>query len=150
VLSRVTPDPLDPAEAIARVASPSAGAIQIFLGIVRNNSLGRDVSYLEYEAYPSMAERTMAEIAEEATKHFGLIDWAVLHRTGRLEIGEMSLLVAVSSPHRAASFEGGSWMVDEIKKRVPVWKKEVWTNGEAWVEGPESLGAQQARSAADR
>jgi len=143
MLIRVTAEILDSAEATAAVASPSAGAIQVFLGVVRNNNLGRSVSYLEYEAYPSMAERVMADIAEEAVARFELVDCAVLHRTGRLEIGETSLLVAVSSAHRAASFAGGQWLVDEIKKRVPVWKKEVWTDGEAWVEGPESLGLSQ-------
>ena len=69
---------------------------------------------------------------------------AVLHRTGRLEIGETSLLIAISSAHRASAFDGGRWLVDTIKKKVPVWKKEVWEDGEAWIEGPESLGMQQA------
>lgn len=145
MLIRVTGELLDPAEAVAAVESPSAGAIQVFFGVVRDNNLGRAVSYLEYDAYPSMAERVMRDIANEAIAEFGLMDCAVLHRTGRLEIGETSLLVAVSSAHRAASFRGGQWLVDEIKKRVPVWKKEVWTDGEAWVEGPESLGIAQVR-----
>ena len=112
--------------------------------MVRDNNLGRQVQYLEYDAYPSMAEKVMGELAEEAKARFGLEDCAVLHRTGRLEIGEASLLIAVSCGHRAASFEAGHWLVNEIKKKVPVWKKEVWENGEAWVEGPESLGMQQA------
>jgi molybdopterin synthase catalytic subunit len=102
------------------------------------------VSYLEYDAYPAMAEKVMRELAEEAKERFGLEDCAVLHRTGRLDIGETSLLVAVSCGHRAESFEAGHWLVNEIKKRVPVWKKEVWEDGEAWIEGPESLGMQQA------
>jgi molybdopterin synthase catalytic subunit len=74
---------------------------------------------------------------------------AILHRTGRLEIGETSLLIAISSGHRAESFEGGHWLVNEVKKKVPVWKKEVWDNGEAWIEGPESLGMQKAPSAVE-
>ena len=86
----------------------------------------------------------MREIAEEAKQRFSLIDCAVLHRVGRLEIGETSLLVAVSAGHRAEGFEGGHWLVNEVKKRVPVWKKEVWTDGEEWIEGPESLGLQGA------
>lgn len=142
MLVRVTPDILDAAEAIAAVASPRAGAINVFLGVVRDNNLGRSVDYLDYEAYPSMAEKVMREIAGEAVVRFGFEDVAVLHRTGRLEIGETSLLIAVSSGHRAASFDGGHWLVNEIKKRVPVWKKEVWADGESWVEGPESLGMQ--------
>ncbi len=144
MLIRVTPDELDTAEAIQAVGSPAAGAINVFLGVVRDNNLGRKVQYLEYDAYPSMAEKVMRQLAEEARERFALEDCAVLHRTGRLEIGEASLLIAVSCGHRAASFEAGHWLVNEIKKKVPVWKKEVWEDGEAWVEGPESLGLQQA------
>jgi len=144
MLIRVTADELDTAEAIGAVASPGAGAINVFLGVVRDNNLGKRVQYLEYDAYPSMAEKVMGELAEEAKGRFGLEDCAVLHRTGRLEIGEASLLIAVSCGHRAESFEAGHWLVNEIKKKVPVWKKEVWEDGEAWVEGPESLGVQQA------
>ncbi|OAI44523.1 hypothetical protein AYO38_00045 [bacterium SCGC AG-212-C10] len=144
MLIRVTEDVLSPAEAIAAVESPRAGAVDLFLGNVRDNNLGRGVSYLVYDAYPSMAEKVMREIAEEAKTRFAIESVAVLHRTGRLEIGETSLLVAVGSGHRRAAFEGCHWLVDEIKKRVPVWKKEVWDDGEEWIEGPESLGLQAA------
>lgn len=144
MLIRVTGDELRTEEAVAAVESPAAGAVNVFLGVVRDNNLGRRVDHLVYDAYPSMAEKVMREIAEEAKARFDLLDCAVLHRTGRLEIGETSLLIAVSSGHRAASFEGGHWLVNEIKKRVPVWKKEVWEDGEEWIEGPESLGARQA------
>ncbi len=144
MLIRVTDEVLRPEEAIAAVESPAAGAINLFLGVVRDNNLGRRVSHLVYDAYPAMAEKTMREIAEEAKARFELEECAVLHRTGRLAIGETSLLIAVSCGHRAASFEGGHWLVNEIKKRVPVWKKEVWEDGEEWIEGPESLGIAQA------
>jgi len=144
MLIRVTPDVLQTDEAIASVASAGAGAINVFLGVVRNNNLGRTVSYLEYDAYPAMAEKVMRELAEEARARFGLEAAAVVHRTGRLEIGEASLLVAVSCGHRAESFEATHWLVNEIKKKVPVWKKEVWEDGEEWIEGPESMGIQQA------
>jgi molybdopterin synthase catalytic subunit len=144
MLIRVTENALDPVEATAAVASPRAGAVNVFLGVVRDNNLGRSVDHLVYEAYESMAEKVMREIAEEAKARFSLEDCAVLHRTGRLAIGETSLLVAISSGHRAESFEAGHWMVNEIKKRVPVWKKEVWSDGESWIEGPESMGKQQA------
>ena len=150
MLVRVTDQVLNPAEAIAAVGSPAAGAIDVFLGVVRDNNLGRGVDHLVYDAYPEMAEKTMAAIGEEARQRFGLIDVAIFHRTGRLEIGEASLVIAVSCGHRAASFEGGHWLVDEVKKRVPVWKKEVWEDGEEWIEGPESLGMQQAGAAAPR
>ena len=144
MLIRVTAEVLDTNEAIAAVESPAAGAVNVFLGVVRNNNLGRTVQYLEYDAYPAMAEKVMRQLAEEAKERFGLEEVAVLHRTGRLEIGEASLLVTVSCGHRAESFEAGHWLVNEIKKKVPVWKKEVWEDGEAWVEGPESMGLQQA------
>jgi molybdopterin synthase catalytic subunit len=146
MLIRVTDQPLDTAEAVAAVASPAAGAINVFLGVVRDNNLGRSVSHLVYDAYPAMAEKVMRQIAQEAVERFGLIDCAVLHRTGPLQVGETSLLITVSCGHRAESFEGGHWLVNEIKKRVPVWKKEVWSDGEAWIEGPESLGMQQPAS----
>jgi molybdopterin synthase catalytic subunit len=144
MLVRVTSEVLDPGEAIAAVASPRAGAINVFLGVVRDNNLGRNVGHLEYEAYESMALKVMRELGEEAMARFGLENVAILHRTGRLEIGETSLLIAISSGHRAESFTGGHWLVDEVKKRVPVWKKEVWDDGEEWIEGPESLGMQKA------
>lgn len=144
MLIRVTDEVLDPGEASAAVASPAAGAINVFLGVVRDNNLGRKVDHLVYDAYPEMAERVMRQIAGEAVERFGFENCAILHRTGRLEIGETSLLIAVSCGHRAASFEGGHWLVNEVKKRVPIWKKEVWEDGEAWIEGPESMGLQQA------
>ena len=144
MLIRVTPERLDPQAAIEAVRRDEAGAVDVFLGVVRNTNKGRAVGYLVYDAYPSMAEKTMRELAGEAVERFDLADAAVLHRTGRLEIGETSLLVAVSAGHRAATFEAGHWLVDEIKRRVPVWKKEVWADGEEWIEGPESLGMERA------
>ncbi len=144
MLIRVTPERLDPQEAIEAVRRDEAGAIDLFLGVVRNTNKGRDVDYLVYDAYPSMAEKTMRELAAEALRRFTLSDSAVLHRTGRLAIGETSLLVAVSAGHRAATFEAGHWLVNEVKRRVPVWKKEVWADGEEWIEGPESLGLERA------
>lgn len=144
MLIRVTPERLDPQAAIEAVRRDEAGAVDVFLGVVRNTNKGRAVGHLVYDAYPSMAEKTMRELAEEAVERFDLADAAVLHRTGRLEIGETSLLVAVSAGHRAATFEAGHWLVDEIKRRVPVWKKEVWADGEEWIEGPESLGMERA------
>ena len=147
MLIRVTPERLDPEAAIEAVRRDEAGAVDLFLGVVRNENRGRAVDHLVYDAYPSMAERTMRELAEEAVRRFELGDAAVLHRTGRLEIGETSLLVAVSAGHREATFEAGRWLVHEIKRRVPVWKKEVWADGEEWIEGPESLGMERAPAA---
>ena len=150
MLIRVTADVLSADEAAKAVASPAAGAINVFLGVVRNTNLGRDVDHLAYDAYPEMAEKVMRQVAVEAQGRFNLEEVAILHRTGRLEIGETSMVVAVSCGHRADSFEAGHWLVNEIKKRVPIWKKEVWTDGEEWIEGPESLGAKQASEAAAR
>ncbi len=144
MLVRVTDLPLDVNEAISAVETPSAGAVNVFLGVVRDNNLGRRVGHLVYDAYPSMAERVMRELGEEAIEKFGILDYAILHRTGKLAIGEASLLVTISSGHRGESFDAGHWLVNSIKKRVPVWKKEVWEDGEEWIEGPESLGIQQA------
>ena len=144
MLVRVTDLPLDVNEAVAAVETPAAGAVNVFLGVVRDNNLGRRVGHLEYDAYPSMAERVMRELGDEAIEKFGILDYAILHRTGKLAIGETSLLVTISSGHRGESFEAGHWLVNSIKKRVPVWKKEVWEDGEEWIEGPESLGIQQA------
>lgn len=147
MLIRVTSEKLNSDAAVAAVADPAAGAVNVFHGIVRNENKGRSVDHLVYDAYPSMAEKVMRQIAEEAIKRFALRGCAVLHRTGRLEIGETSLLIAVSCGHRGESFEAGHWLVNEVKKRIPVWKKEVWSDGEEWIEGPESLGLQQAPEA---
>ena len=132
---RVTPEELNAETLTAAVASPEAGAVALFFGVVRNNNLGRQVQYLEYDAYPPLAERTMAEIAAEVQQHWDVTAVAIHHRTGRLEIGETSLLVAVSAPHRAEAFEACQYCVDRVKAIVPVWKKEVWENGESWIEG---------------
>ena len=144
MLIRVTPERLHAEEAIDAVRRDEAGAVDIFLGIVRNENNGRAVDHLVYDAYPSMAEKTMFALAEEAQNRFELAACAILHRTGRLEIGETSLVVAVSARHRAASFEAGHWLVNEVKRRVPIWKKEVWADGAEWIEGPESLGLERA------
>ena len=142
MLIQITETEIDVATATNAISNKAAGAINIFLGVVRNNNKGRDVSYLVYDAYPEMAEKEMQKIAKEAISKFDLEDCSIIHRVGRLEISETSLLIAVSSGHREAAFLGGKWLVDEIKRRIPVWKKEVWTDGEEGIEGPEALGLQ--------
>jgi molybdopterin synthase catalytic subunit len=131
----VTLEVLDPVGLSDRVARPEAGAVVLFSGIVRDNNLGRRVEHLEYDAYPSLAERTLADIAAESRTRWDLTEVAIHHRIGRLEIGEASLLVAVSAPHRAEAFEACRFCVDRVKQSVPVWKKEVWEGGESWIEG---------------
>lgn len=131
----ITREILNPQRLIDEVRRDESGAVAVFLGVVRNNSMGRRVLYLEYDAYPEMAEKVMRRIAQEAMARWPLTDVAIQHRIGRLEIGETSLLVAVSAPHRHETFEAGHWLVDRFKDVVPIWKKEVWEGGEEWVEG---------------
>lgn len=131
----VTEDPLDPKALVEFVRRDESGAVALFYGVVRNNSEGRKVLHLEYDAHPSMAVKKMREVAQEVRARWPITEIAVAHRIGRLEIGESSLLVAVSSPHRQEAFEACHYAVDRIKQIVPVWKKEVWEGGQAWVEG---------------
>jgi molybdopterin synthase catalytic subunit len=135
VLFEVTRESLDPARVVEHVESREAGAVVLFYGIVRDNNLGRRVLYLEYDAYPEMATKVMREISEDIVEAFGIKDVAIQHRIGRLEIGETSLLVAVSSDHRREGFEACHELVDRFKEIVPIWKKEVFEGGEEWIEG---------------
>ena len=131
----VTERPLDPEKLVSHVRKDEAGAVVLFYGVVRDNSMGRRVDHLEYDAYPEMAEKVMRDLAAEIMASFPVTDIAIQHRTGRLEIGEASLLVAVSSPHRKEGFAAAAALVDRFKEVVPVWKKEVWEGGEEWIEG---------------
>jgi len=135
VLIEITAEPLAPEPFLQHVRRDDSGAVALFLGVVRDNNLGRRVLYLEYDAYPEMAKSKLREVAEEAQGRWPITDVAIAHRTGRLEIGETSLLVAVSSPHRHDAFAACHHIVNRIKEIVPIWKKEVWEGGEAWIEG---------------
>ena len=131
---KITSDEIELGDVIRAVEAGDAGAIVHFLGVVRNNTEGREVSYLEYEAYPPMAEKKMAEIAQEIHEKWGLDRVAMIHRVGRLEIGEVSVAVAVASPHRKEAFEACHYAMNRLKQIVPIWKREVWTDGEEeWV-----------------
>jgi molybdopterin synthase catalytic subunit len=112
----------------------SNGAIVTFLGVVRNFSRGRTVLYLEYEAYREMAIRKMQQIAAEAREKWAIDDLAMVHRVGHLEVGEPSVAIAVGAPHRKAAFEACEYAIDRLKEIVPIWKKEVWEGGEAWID----------------
>ena len=132
---RVTTEPLDVQQINHLVKRPTDGAVVTFDGIVRNNFDGRQVRHLEYEAYASMAEKKMAEIAEEVRDKFAVGDVAMVHRVGRLEIGDSSILIAVAAPHRQPAFEACAYAMDRVKQEVPVWKKEFFADGEAhWVQ----------------
>ena len=132
---RITAEPLDAQALMEAVRCDAAGAVALFAGVVRNENLNRPVEYLEYDAYPPMAERKMAEIAEQVRARWPVTGIAMAHRTGRLEIGEASVIIAVSSPHRADAIEACHYAIDTLKATVPIWKKEVFEGGEEWLEG---------------
>jgi molybdopterin synthase catalytic subunit len=130
---RLTGEPLSLDAVVREVRRDEAGAIATFLGTVRNRSRERDVLYLEYEAYEGMAEETMAELARTLTGRHELSAIAIHHRVGRVEIGEPSVAIAVSSPHRAAALKACQEAIDTLKQTVPLWKKEVYEGGEEWI-----------------
>ena len=125
--------PIDERAVVTAVEWPGAGAVVTFAGVVRDNSKGKRVLYLEYEAYPEMAVKQMRVIADEMRARWGLERVAMAHRTGRLEIGEASVFIAVAAPHRGEAFEACRYAIDRLKQILPVWKKEVWEGGEYWV-----------------
>ncbi len=133
---QVTSEPLDGERLMKAVRRDESGAVVLFSGVARDNSEGRRVRALEYDAYPSMAEKKLREVADEVRARWPITGIGVLHRTGRLAIGETSLLVAVSAAHRREAFEACHYAVDRIKQIVPIWKKEIWEDGDgAWVGG---------------
>ena len=130
---QLTDQPIDPSSVVDEVADPKAGAVATFLGTTRVESRGRTVHYLDYEAYGGMAEKVMAELAEELKAKHDLCAVAITHRTGRVEIGEISVAIAVSAPHRAAALAACAEAIDTLKETVPLWKKEVYEGGEEWI-----------------
>jgi molybdopterin synthase catalytic subunit len=138
VLFELTTDPLDPRRLEAAVAHKGAGAICTFIGVVRDTSRGRSVTHLEYEAYGEMATAEMRKIAGEIAEKWPEARVAMAHRTGRLEIGEASVVVSVSCPHRAEAIDACRWGIDRLKESVPIWKKEHATDGTYWIEGDDS------------
>jgi molybdopterin synthase catalytic subunit len=130
---RLSEEPLSLDAVVAEVARDEAGAIATFIGTTRATSRGQNVKHLEYEAYAGMAEQVMAEIAEELHARYDLCAVAIHHRTGRVEIREPSVVIAVSAPHRRDALAACKDAIDELKERVPLWKKEVYFGGEEWV-----------------
>jgi molybdopterin synthase catalytic subunit len=126
--------PLDVAATIARVSGPGKGGIVTFLGAVREESRGRAIRHLEYESYPEMAEREMQKIADAAAERWPGVQVAIAHRAGHLEIGELAVVIAAAAPHRGDAFEACRFAIDTLKQTVPIWKKEVATDGEYWVD----------------
>ena len=134
---------LPTAQVMEQIKNGGDGAVCVFDGIVRNNTRGRQTLYLDYEAFREMALTQMQGLAAEAVTRFGVREVTMLHRLGRLQVGETSVLIAVASAHRGAAFEACRWLIDTLKKQVPIWKKETFVDGAVWADGepfPEGLG----------
>ncbi len=118
---------------LQEAADPRAGAVVLFLGTVRDNARGRRVHHLTYEVYEALARREMEKIASVLAERWPVTRVVIVHRTGRLQVGDVSVAIGVSAPHRAEAFDAGRFAIDTLKKTVPIWKKEVWEGGAAWV-----------------
>ncbi len=136
---RLMKDRFDLGEALELITVPEAGGYVFFLGRVRNESHGRRVLKLLYEAYPEMAEREMERIREEALKRFSILDMIIWHRHGELAVGEDTILIVASSRHRRDAFAACEWAIDEVKRRVPIWKREFTEEGVFWIEGERAI-----------
>jgi MoaE-MoaD fusion protein len=126
---------INTATELEKIKQPEDGAAVVFEGMVRNHSRGRRTLFLEYEAYEEMAHKQMESLAEQALTQFQVRDVILVHRLGRLEIGEISVLIVVASAHRSAAFEGCRWLIDTLKRTVPIWKKEHFEDGAVWADG---------------
>ena len=115
---------------------PEDGAFVLFEGIVRNNSEGKSVRFLEYDGYESMALKKLEELGDRARRQFEIRDVAIVHRLGHMEIGECSVVIAIASAHRGPAFDACRFIIDTLKEIVPIWKKEFYEDGEVWIEGP--------------
>ena len=147
VFIALTREPIDAQALVAAARRGEDGALVVFDGTVRNQSRGRKTLYLDYEAYEEMAARQMNELAREARGRFGVRHVTLVHRLGRLYVGETSVLIVVASAHRAQAFEACRWLIDTLKKTVPVWKKETFQDGAVWADG-EPFPAELAVNAA--
>jgi molybdopterin synthase catalytic subunit len=131
---RLTHEAIDSQELLDDVASPLAGAVVLFLGTTRELTAGRRTDWLDYECYPEMAQQKLAELEGEARQRWPLVECSIVHRLGRVEVGQASVAIAVSSAHRQAAFDAGQWLIDTLKEVVPIWKKENWSDGSSeWV-----------------
>lgn len=136
----LTRQPIDSTDLLSQVASNRAGAMVLFLGVTREITDDRQTSSLDYEGYEPMAEKKLAQFEEEARRRWPITHCSILHRLGHLEIGEASVAVAVSSPHRADAFEAAQWLIDRLKQEAPIWKKEHWADGTTdWVHPGEGV-----------
>ena len=133
--ARIVREPIATQSVLEKMKLPEDGAAVVFEGVVRNNTRGRRTQYLDYEAYEAMALKQMDALVKDAQLRFGVRDAAIVHRLGRLEIGETSVLIVVASAHRGPAFEACRWMIDTLKKTVPIWKKEYFEDGAVWADG---------------
>lgn len=131
----ITTLPLDVGAIARRIVPVNCGAIVTLDGFVRQFTKGRETEYLVYEAYEPMALKEMEKLIARAHEQFEIEAVSIVHRLGRLEIGETSVVIAVAAPHRRAAFEACEWLIKELKRTVPIWKKEVYADGETWIEG---------------
>jgi molybdopterin synthase catalytic subunit len=132
---RIVRERIDAEAVVARLKRPPDGAVVIFDGVVRDNTRGRRTLYLDYEAYEAMALQQMKSLTLEARTRFGVRGASIVHRLGRLEVGETSVLIVVAAAHRGAAFEACRWIIDTLKKTVPIWKKEYFEDGAVWADG---------------
>ena len=127
-------DPIDTARLLESVASHQAGAIVLFVGTTRQFTGQRETDSLDYECYPEMAMAKLEELEAEARRRWPIVEVTIVHRLGHLELGEASVAIAVSSPHRQDAFDAGNWLIDKLKEVVPIWKQENWADGTSqWV-----------------
>ncbi len=131
----ITNEPLNIGEIARRVVLPECGATVTLDGYVRQFTKGRETEYLVYESYEPMALKEMAKLISKAHEKFEIANVGIVHRLGKLEIGETSVVISISAPHRRAAFESCEWLIKELKRTVPIWKKEVYADGEIWIEG---------------
>ena len=145
MVTALTREPIQSERLIAQAKQGEDGAVVVFDGIVRNNTRGRQTLYLDYESYEEMASTKMSHIAQEAKKRFGVCQVTIVHRLGRLQVGETSVLIVVASAHRAAAYEASRWLIDTLKTTVPIWKKETFVDGAVWAAGepfPEGISVE--------
>lgn len=136
----ITRAPIDKAALELRLLTGAAGAIVTFDGVVRNQTKGREVVSLHYEAYEPMAVKEMRKVGEEIrTRWPDVLHIGIIHRFGELQVTESSIAIVITSPHRRVAFEACHYAIDRVKQTVPIWKKEIFADGEAWVEGAESI-----------
>ncbi len=138
IITAISPEPLDVDAAVARVSDPAAGAVATFIGTVRESPAAaeggdRSVVRLEYDAHPSLADEKLRQIAEAAAGKWDLTKIVAIHRTGDCAVGEPSVVIACSAPHRAEALDACHWIIDEVKSGVPIWKREVYADGSSWV-----------------